>query len=146
MVSATSTAGSTCASLTRSIAAIAAGPAGSGTNIVIGRGIGDQREDRVRIDVGRQFKRDRLVGVDAERARAAAVMTSRGSDRRAKRPECGQPLLVEPFDRQAEQRFAAAGHHHRPAGPEFGQAPANAHLFAGSKKDGTRRSPPAITH
>ena len=32
VVSATSTAGSTCASLTRSIAAIAAGPAGSGTN------------------------------------------------------------------------------------------------------------------
>ena len=32
VVSATSTAGSTCASLTSSIAAIAAGPAGSGTN------------------------------------------------------------------------------------------------------------------
>ena len=32
VVSATSTAGSTCASLTRSMAAMAAGPAGSGTN------------------------------------------------------------------------------------------------------------------
>ena len=114
--------------------------------LMIGRGVGDQRQDHVRIDVGHQFERDRLVGVDAERARPQAGQDQTRRDRRAKRPERREPLLVEPLDRQAEQRFVAACHHHRPAGPKLGQTPADAHLLTGSKQDGTRRAPIIIWH
>ena len=113
---------------------------------MIGRGIGDQREDHVRIDVGHQLERDRLVGVDAERAGPPAGQNQTRRDRRAKRPEGNEPLLVEPLDRQAEQRFAAAFHHHRPAGAKFRQSPADAHLFTGSKEDGARSAAIIIWH
>ena len=65
VVSATSTAGSTCASLTRSIAAIAAGPAGSGRNAWSALASATSARIVLRIDVGREFQRDRRVGVDA---------------------------------------------------------------------------------
>ena len=113
---------------------------------MIGRGVGDQRQDHVGIDIGHQFERDRLIGVDAERACPPAGQNQTRRDRRAKRPKRGEPLLVEPLDRQAEQRFAAAFHHHRPAGTEFSQTPADAHLFTGSEKDGARRAPIIIWH
>ena len=54
---------------------------------MIGRGIGDERQDHVRIDVGHQLERDRLVGIDAERARPQAGQNQTRRDRRAKRPE-----------------------------------------------------------
>ncbi|MEA2980217.1 MAG: cyclohydrolase, partial [Alphaproteobacteria bacterium] len=109
---------------------------------VIGRGIGDEREDHVGIDIGHQFERDRLVGLDAERTRPPARQNQPRRNRRAKRPEGCEPFLVEPLDRQAKQRFAAAFHHHRAAGAKFSQAPSNAYLFTGSKENGARR--PAI--
>ncbi len=113
---------------------------------MIGRGIGDERQDHVRIDVGHQLKRDRLVGIDTERACPQAGQNQTRRDRRAKRSESDQPLLVQPLDRQAQQRFTAACHHHRPAGPKLGQTPANTHLFAGSKQDGARRATIIIWH
>ena len=113
---------------------------------MIGRGVGDQRQDHVGIDVGHQFERDRLVGIDAERARPQAGQHQARRDRRAKRPERREPFLVEPLDRQAQQRFAAAFHHHRPAGTKFSQSPADAHLLTGSEKNGTRVAPIIIRH
>ena len=109
-------------------------------------GIGDQREDHVRIDIGHQFERNRLVGLDTERTRPPAGQDQARRDRRAKRAERREPLLIQPLDRQAEQRFVAAFDHHRPAGPELSQTPANAHLLTGSKQDGTCASAIIIWH
>ena len=35
---------------------------------MVGGGVGDERQDHVGVDVGHQFERDRVVGIDAERA------------------------------------------------------------------------------
>ena len=113
---------------------------------MIGCGISHERQDHVRVNVGHQFKGDRLVGIDTERACTQAGQNQARRDRRAKRPESNQPFLVQPLDRQAQQRFTAACHHHRPAGPKLGQTPANAHLFTGSEEDGARLATIVVRH
>ena len=81
----------------------------------------------------------------SERARRL-VKTSRGAIGAQSARNAMKPVLVEPLDRQAEQRLAAAFHHHRPAGTEFSQTPADAHMFTGSKQDGARSAPIIIWH
>ena len=113
---------------------------------MIGRGVGDERQDHVGIDVGHQFKSDRLIGIDTERAGPQAGQNQARRDRRAKRPESDQPLLVQPLNRQTQQRFSAACHDHGPTGPKLGQPPANAHLLTGSEQDGARHAVIVIWH
>ena len=98
-------------------------------------GFGGHRENLGRVDVGREFQRDRLVGVDAERARAQPGQHQARHDRRAQRPERREAILVQSLDRQAEQRFTAAGDHNRAACPKFRQPPADPNLRPGSKEN-----------
>ena len=81
----------------------------------------------------------------SERARRL-VKTRRGAIGAQSARKAASRSLFETLDRQAEQRFAAACHHHRPAGAEFSQTPADAHLLTGSEQAGTRVPPVIIWH
>ena len=137
MVSATSTAGRTCASLTSSMAAIAAGPADSGTNTW--SDVASATSARIMFASTSAISSSATgssASMPSERARRL-VKTRRGAIGAQSARNAASRLLVQPLDRQAEQRFVAAFDHHRPAGPELSQTPADAHLFTGSEQDGT---------
>ena len=84
-----------------------------------------------------QLERDRLVGLDAERTRAPAGQDQARRDRRAKRAERSEPLLVR-APRPAGRAASRCRFRPPPAGrPELSQSPADAHLLTRSEQDGT---------
>ena len=130
---AASTAGSPCANLTSWMAAASARPAGtaSGTRSLVA----SVTNERIVFasSVAEIRKRHRFVGRNAERKR-----TPRGDDEtrngwRAQRPEFGQPLPVETFDGQGEDRFAGSFDEDGPPALEFGKSAADAGMSSSAE-------------
>ena len=85
-----------------------------------------------------------VVRIETERKRAPRRDNKARRSRRAKRHECGQPLRVEPFDRQGEERFARGGDQHRPSGVEFGEPAADADMPSRPEQSWKLRRPTAV--
>ena len=108
---------------------------GLGQKGMIRLGLGGQRQDLGCVDVGREFQRHRLIGVDAKRPRAEPGQRQTRHDRGAQRAERRQAILVQPLDRQAEQRFAAPRDHNRTACSELRKPSADPHMRPCSKQN-----------
>ncbi len=79
------------------------------------------------------------ASMPSDRARRP-VMTSRGRNRLAQRPERREAFGVETFDRQRDERFAVRDQH-RTAGTELGQPTPDTDVLTGTKKNGTQIAP-----